>query len=144
MTGQLTDIIREAELVREALERDVRGQEELRQKVLDCAPVLVVKMDTQTIVYATKVVTKMFGYVNGALIGHSLDTLIPQRFRDIHDQHFAKYASDPTERMMGEAMMHLFGLHKDGSEFPVEIGLYPFKSYTGLWYAIATVVRQRG
>ncbi len=73
----------------------------------------------------------MFGYERQQLIGKRLEDLIPNRFRPRHPQHVAKYVSAPKSRPMGSGV-ELFGLKRDGSEFPVEISLSPINTPTGV------------
>lgn len=65
---------------------------------------------------------KLFGFTRKALIGQSLDCLIPARFQFKHLAHHASYFKNPKSRPMGRNM-ELYAAKKDGSEFPVEIGL---------------------
>lgn len=65
---------------------------------------------------------EMFGYSRGDLPGQEMDMLLPERFRANHAQERARYFSKPGVRSMG-AGRDLAGRRKDGSEFPVEIGL---------------------
>lgn len=67
---------------------------------------------------------RMFGYGRAALLGNSLEMLLPQRFRRQHVDLRNGFFADMTPRMMGEGQ-DLFGLRKDGTEFPLEIGLNP-------------------
>jgi hypothetical protein len=53
-----------------------------------------------------------------------IEMLVPPRFRANHSAYRDGFAASPTPRRMG-AGRELFGLRKDGSEFPVEIGLNP-------------------
>src|SRR5262249_5474781 len=53
-----------------------------------------------------------------------IEILVPERFRKEHPDHFKSYLKNPSTRSMG-AGRELFGLHKNGSEIPVEIGLNP-------------------
>src|ERR1041385_2157552 len=63
---------------------------------------------------------RLFGYEEGDLAGKKVETLIPHRLSKIHEEHRGKYNHNPYARKMGIGI-ELFGLKKDGSEFPVEI-----------------------
>jgi PAS domain S-box-containing protein len=65
---------------------------------------------------------EIFGYQAGEVIGTTIETLIPQRNQDIHQQHRAEFIRQPHTRPMGLGMS-LYGLRRDGSEFPVEVSL---------------------
>jgi PAS domain S-box-containing protein len=84
------------------------------------------------IVLVNREVERMFGYVRDDLLGVSIEKLVPHRFRERHPQHRVAYFADPSSRAMG-AGRDLFGLRKDGTEFPVEIGLNPIESDEGLF-----------
>lgn len=68
---------------------------------------------------------KEFGYSEEELVGKTVEILIPQRFYEKHIHHREKYAKKPQSRPMGGGR-DLFGLRKNGSEFPVEISLGQF------------------
>ncbi|MBI3705165.1 MAG: PAS domain S-box protein [Rhizobiales bacterium] len=70
---------------------------------------------------------KLFGYDREELMGQPVDTLVPVRFRGHHAALRAEFAAQPSMRAMG-AGRDLYGLRKDGTEFPIEIGLNPFAS----------------
>ena len=63
-----------------------------------------------------------FGYTKFELLGKKIEFLIPQRFHQNHIVQRNSYAENPQNRPMGSGM-ELFGLKKDGSEFPVQISL---------------------
>lgn len=69
-----------------------------------------------------KRVTEMFGYPAAALLGQPVEMLIPERFRDRHVALRERFATAMATRMMG-SNLGLFGRRRDGTEFPVEVGL---------------------
>ncbi len=82
------------------------------------------------VVFANKLIENLFGYSENELIGQSIDFLVPKRFQHEHSQHRAGFLHDPTARAMGIGR-DLFACRKDGSEFPVEIGLNPINTPEG-------------
>jgi len=100
--------------------------------LLECAPDAMVIVDASgniTLVNAQS--EKLFGYKREELLGQPVENLIPNRFRKNHLGHRKEFAKTLRLRMMGSGM-ELFGRRKDGSEFPVEISLSPFKSKDGI------------
>src|SRR5438477_236253 len=88
---------------------------------LDTLPDAVVIIDQSgTIVLVNSQMERLFGYGRREIIGKPIELLVPARFRDRHPGHRAQYFGEPRVREMG-AGLELFGLHKDGREFPVEI-----------------------
>lgn len=67
---------------------------------------------------------RMFGYDREELVNQPLEALMPERFRHGHVLLRHHFAADMSSRLMGEGR-DLFGLRKDGTEFPLEIGLNP-------------------
>jgi PAS domain S-box-containing protein len=70
---------------------------------------------------------QMFGYTRDELFGQTMEILLPHRFRRQHRHHVAGYVAKPRLRSMGTGL-ELYGLRKDGSEFPVEISLNPLQT----------------
>ena len=73
---------------------------------------------------------ELFGYSAEELIGKPIEMLVPARFRAGHPRHRENYSAHPRTRQMGAAL-NLFGLRKDGTEFPVDIMLKPMQTESG-------------
>ncbi|GHO48752.1 PAS domain-containing sensor histidine kinase [Ktedonospora formicarum] len=95
------------------------------QDLLHLSPdsLLVVNQDG-TIVGVNEQMLSLFGYPQAEVIGQSLESLLPTRYRATHVTHRATYTAAPRLRPMGVGL-NLFGRRKDGSEFPVDISLRP-------------------
>jgi len=108
-----------------------RGEEKFRL-VLDAAPNAMIMVDSAGVIsFANARAETVFGYSLSELIGHPIETLVPERFRDRHPGYRKSFFSEPSSRAMG-AGRDLFGRRKDGSEFPVEVGLNPIHTTEGL------------
>src|ERR1051326_6675461 len=83
-------------------------------------------------------IEKSFGYSRAELLGQPIEMLVPQRFRAAHPEYRNGFIANPTTRPMG-AGRDLYGLRKDGSEFPVEIGLNPLETDQGVM-VLGTIV----
>src|SRR6266404_1719112 len=113
--------------------------EEKFRLVLDAAPNAMIMVDSAGVIsFANAPAATVFGYSLSELIGRTIETLIPERFRDRHVGHRKGFLSAPSSRAMG-AGRDLFGRRKDGSEFPVEVGLNPIHTTEGL-FVLASVI----
>jgi PAS domain S-box-containing protein len=90
------------------------------------------------IVLVNREIERLFGYSREELLGRPVDVLVPERFRAHHPMFRADFLRDPRMRSMG-AGRELYGLRKDGSEVPVEIGLTPVATDEGLFVLSAVV-----
>jgi PAS domain S-box-containing protein len=108
-----------------------RMEERFRQ-VVEAAPNAMVMVDKAgTIEMVNTQTEKIFGYSRAELLGQTVDMLLPERFRHQHPQHRDSFFSDLHPRAMGTGR-ELYGRHKDGSEFPVEVGLNPIETEDGI------------
>ncbi len=109
------------------------------RNVLESAPDAMIIIDDQgKIAIVNAQVEKMFGYGRQELLGREIEALLPDRLREKHVSHRGEYLRDPRLRPMGEGL-DLIAKRKDGSEFPVEISLSPFR--TGGRGFVSSVIR---
>lgn len=99
--------------------------------LLEAAPDAMVIVDAEgKMVMVNGQTEEVFGYLREELVGQPVETLVPDRLRESHSSHRFEYAADPHVRSMGVGL-ELYGQHKDGSEFPVDISLSPLHTEDG-------------
>jgi len=91
-----------------------------------------------TILMANPAAGKLFGYMPEELQGNKVEILLPQRIAKHHTQLRDGFNESPHARSMGTGR-DLFGITKDGREFPVEVSLSPFSNEEGS-FVIAFVI----
>ena len=122
-----------------------RAQEELERSeaamraLLNSASqaVITVKEDG-TIVMVNANTEKMFGYSRQEMVGRPVEVLVAENLRGRHIEFQKGFFSKAQSRPMGVGLS-LEGRHKDGSTFPVDIGLSTIESSSGKRLAVAFV-----
>ena len=141
--GSLLPVLLSATVVRDAAGRFVQSRSTVFdittqkraadrfQRVVEGAPEAIVAVDRTGIITLVNAQTeRLFGYAREELVGQPVELLLPTRFRGSHPTLRHGFFADPGPRAMG-AGRDLYGLHKDGQEIPIEIGLSPIEAEEG-------------
>jgi PAS domain S-box-containing protein len=130
-------IIGASKIARDITDRK-RADEKFRRVVESAPNAMVMAGADGRIVLVNAQTEKLFGYQRDELMGQPVEVLVPERFRNRHADYRAGFCAHPETRAMGVGR-DLYGRRKDGSEFPVEIGLNPIKTEEGFMVLSAIV-----
>jgi PAS domain S-box-containing protein len=120
--------------------RDVTDRRKAEQKfraLLESTPDarLIVNREGKIVLVNSRAVI-LFGWKCEELLDQKIEMLVPERFRKVHAEHRAVFFTTPKARGLGVSL-ELYGLRKDGSEFPVEISLSPLETEEGIFFSSA-------
>lgn len=134
MSGTVQDVTEHRLIEEVAKERDLQFK-----LVVESAPsgMLMARQDG-TISLVNAQIEQMFGYSREELLGRPVELLLPEHLRQQHVVQRVEFLSSPTLRPMG-AGKDFFGRRKDGSQFPVDIGLNPLHLSSGV-SVLATII----
>jgi len=109
----------------------------LLASVLESAPDAIVVVDAGgRIVFASRRITALCGYLPEEIVGQAIEHLLPERYREAHLGHRRNYERNAHPRPMG-VDLDLYALRKDGTELPIEISLSPIRDGDRLLVAAA-------
>lgn len=113
-------------------EAELRLSEERFRSMVESAPNGLLLVDPNgKILLASSLAHKLFGFEPGELAGQEIDNFVPERYRPAHPMNRARFVANPGTRVMG-AGRDLKAVRRDGTEFPVEIGLSPLRTSAGM------------
>lgn len=115
-----------------------RLEQRFRQVVQEAPSAMIMVNQQGKIILFNRLAETTFGYQEQEMLGQLMEVLIPDRFRQAHPQLRTSFLLRPEARPMG-AGRELFGLRKDGVEFPIEIGLNPIETEEGTMVLAAIV-----
>jgi len=105
--------------------------------LLEAAPdAIVVVNQSGIVVLVNAQAERLFGYRRDELIGQPADILVSEHFRGQHSEQHSRLLAAPPARSTVVGL-ELFGLRKDGTEFPAEIRLSPLDTKGGVWVSSA-------
>ncbi len=114
----------------EPITQSERAEERFHLAVEAAPNAMVMVNQAGKIVFVNAQTERFFGYSRAELIGQPVEILVPERSRSEHPEYRASFIADPRARPMGTGR-DLYGLRKDGHEFPVDIGLNPIETEEG-------------
>ncbi|WLQ11983.1 PAS domain S-box protein [Hahella aquimaris] len=116
-----------------------KAERETLHNVVEYAPNAIILIDQDGLIQMVNTQTELgFEYSRQELIGHPVEMLLPHRFRNAHPAQRNSFFAHPARRAMGSGR-DLYGMRKDGTEFPIEIGLTPIPS-GGKTLAMASII----
>jgi PAS domain S-box-containing protein len=130
-TQEIGDIARALEVFQESMSARRELETRLLQ-VIETMPNGIIMVNSSGIIEIVNAqAEKIFGYERNELLGKLVEQLIPQHAAKSHSHNRDSFFANPSPRIMGTGR-ELFGLRRDGQEFPLEIGLAPVNTKDGM------------
>ncbi|MDH4043310.1 MAG: diguanylate cyclase [Gemmatimonadota bacterium] len=116
-----------------------RDEQEIYRVAVEASPSPTLVADANGIIaLANREAERLFGWAPGTMAGHPIEALLPDDIRTPHIANRERFAADPVGRPMGQ-QRDLRAQRRDGTVFPVEVGLNPVTTSRGR-YVICAVV----
>jgi hypothetical protein len=130
---------RKTEAVQRVMSERLRSSETYFRHIIESAPCGIVMIDSDgKIELVNRQIEVMFAYDKRRLIGQNIEALVPTRFHHQHIDYRKSFFKNASARQMGKGQA-VYGLRKDGIEFPAEIGLSQLDS-EGEYKVLACIV----
>ena len=120
------EVIGACKIAREITEQKL-AEEKFKLAFEACPSGMVMTNRDGVIVLVNKETEHLFGYRREELIGRPVEILVPERFRPQHIRDRVQYLTKPKTRYI-TAAYEFYARRKDGTEFPIEVGLNPIRT----------------
>jgi PAS domain S-box-containing protein len=127
---RINNRLERSKLIRRVFQNQQKTRDELRNSQALCEGIINIADDAiisidrdQSITIFNSGAEKIFGYEAEEVLGKKLDTLIPSRFINSHQNHVREFGNSPQQSRKMAERREIFALHKDGSEFPAEASI---------------------
>ncbi|HAN91762.1 MAG TPA: hypothetical protein DCQ33_06735 [Nitrospira sp.] len=137
LLGEIRELSRNLELRVEERTRELaHAKERLNGIISTAADGIVSTDDQQRITIFNKGAEEIFGWAQDEVLGRPLEILLPARLRETHRQHVATFAMEPTKARRVAERRAVFGLRKNGEEFPGEAAISKLKQDAGFIFTV--------
>ncbi len=133
-TGYFTTSIRDL-TKRNKAAAELKAAALLRQSILDSAMDAMITIDMEGLVVEfNNAAVSMFGFARDDVIGKPISELIiPPEMRKAHEQGLLHYRRTGKGKSLGQRI-ELPAIRADGSRFPIEMAIVPFKHQEGGYF----------
>jgi two-component system sensor kinase FixL len=108
--------------------RDLMAREAHLQSILDTVPDAMIVIDEAGLIQSfSAAAQRLFGWTAGEVRGRNIKMLMPQPYRDQHDDFLERYRQTGERRVIGVGRVAV-GRRKDGSDFPMELAIGEMRS----------------
>jgi len=116
---------------RDHIEKDLQQSEERFRNVTQSANDAIITINSKGIVSGwNRGAEKIFGYTENEIKGKELSVIIPQKYRELHVKSLERIKQGGDYHVIGKTV-ELYGLHKSGNEFPIELSLSEWETGSG-------------
>ena len=118
------DELGEVAIVFNRMQKNLHATETRIRSVMDNVMDAIITIDEQGVMESVNpAVIKMFGYSPVELIGKNISILMPEPYKSLHDGYIAEYLRSKRAKIIGKGAVEVVAMRKDGTVFPLEIGL---------------------